>query len=84
MNIYPAFASGTRFAAFLGAAALIGLTSFVIRAQWNDMIYLINAMFLLFGGDALGRKATMCIKALFDWRKRQLLKRGPPRETLNN
>lgn len=79
MKIYPALASGTRFAAFLGAAALIGLTSSVIRAQWNDIIYIINAMFLLFGGDALGRKATTYIKALFDWRERQLLKRGPPK-----
>jgi len=79
VKIFPALVAGIRFATFLGAAALIGLTSSVIRAQWNDIIYTINAMFLLFGGDALGRKATTYIKALFDWQERQSLKRRPPR-----
>jgi len=56
MNAYRAVAYLARVASWLGAIVLIALTSSSIKEDLNDVLYVINAAFLLFGGIWLGNK----------------------------
>ena len=38
----------------LGSVVQIGLTSTAVRATAGDIVYVVNAVFLLYGGAALG------------------------------
>lgn len=43
-----------RALAAMGSVVLIGLTSSVVRGAVGDIVYIVNAIFLLYGGAALG------------------------------
>lgn len=45
-----------RMVMFFGAIGLIALTESAIRATWGDIVFVINSIFLLIGGDGLGAK----------------------------
>lgn len=48
--------SGT--ACWAAAIVLIGLTSSAIRESNGDVVYVVNAAFLLFGGVSIGRSVS--------------------------
>lgn len=58
MNAYRVAAYAVRVVSWLGAIVLIALTSASIKEDLNDVVYVINAGFLLFGGIWLGNKAV--------------------------
>lgn len=61
--IYRVAAYIARVASWLGAIALIAATSASIKEDWNGVVYVINAAFLLFGGVWLGEKIVDRISA---------------------
>lgn len=69
MNAYRVATYIARVASWLGAIVLIALTSSSVKEDWNDVVYVINAAFLLFGGIWLGNKAVERI-AIFSEQKR--------------
>ena len=48
----------TRLVIWLAAVVLIGITSSSIRSQWHDVVYVINAAFLLAGGVWIGERVA--------------------------
>jgi len=58
MNGYRVTAYIARVTSWLAAIILIGLTSASIKEDWNDIVYVLNAAFLLLGGTWLGNKAV--------------------------
>lgn len=66
MNGYRVVAQLARWASWLGAIVLIGLTSASIKEDWNDVVYVINAAFLLFGGIWIGNKLADRVSAFLE------------------
>jgi hypothetical protein len=54
MNGKWLFAFSTRAVGWVGAIVLIAMTSSLVKSNWNDVVYVINGAYLLFGGVWLG------------------------------
>lgn len=55
MNPVRLLARALEMASWFMAVVLIGLTSSAVRQSSGDAIYVLNTVFLLFGGVAFGR-----------------------------
>jgi hypothetical protein len=49
-------------ACWAAAIVLIGLTSSAVRQSSGDVVYVVNAAFLLFGGVSIGKSVSMWVE----------------------